>query len=100
MHEPHSCSGLIPPLLPIGLVIGLRRGQQALAQGELALVVLLDHHQLPTTHRHAAARGVLQPHQQPGLGLLAIGLQRTRLAGPVLNACSEPLLICQPRPAP
>jgi hypothetical protein len=35
---------------PVGLVVGVGGGQQALAQVGLALVVLLDHHQLLARH--------------------------------------------------
>ena len=70
----------------VGLVVRVGRGQQALAQVRLALVVLLDHDELLAIDGHAAAGGVVQAHHQAGLGLLAIGLQRTRLAVHVGNA--------------
>ncbi|MNZ91692.1 hypothetical protein D3C78_1106860 [compost metagenome] len=70
----------------VGLVIRVGRGQLALAQIGLALVVFLYHHQLLAGHRHAAARGVFQAHHQAGLGLLAIGLERAGLAVDVGNA--------------
>ena len=70
----------------VGLVVGIGRGQQALAQVRLALVVFLDHHQLLARHLHRAAGGVLQAHHQANLRLLAVGLQRAGFAVNVGNA--------------
>jgi hypothetical protein len=60
----------------VGLVVGIGGGQQRLAQVRLALVVLLDDHELLAVDHHRAAGGVVQAHHQAGLGLLAVGLQR------------------------
>jgi hypothetical protein len=65
----------------VDLVVGVGRGQQALAHVGLALVVLLDHHQLAAGDGHRAAGGVLQAHVEADDGLLGVGLQRPGLAG-------------------
>ena len=64
----------------VRLVVHIGRRQQALAQVGLALVVPLDHDDFLAMDGHGAACGVLQPHHQPGLGLLAVGLQRPGFA--------------------
>jgi len=65
----------------VDLVIGVGGSQRGLADVGLALVVLLDHHQLASGHGERAAGGVFQPHVEADDGLLGIGLQRAGLAG-------------------
>jgi len=65
----------------VDLVVGVGRGQRRLAHVGLALVVLLDHHQLAAGHGHGAAGGVLQAHVEAHDGLLGVGFQRAGLAG-------------------
>ena len=65
----------------VDLVVTIGRGQRGLAHIRLALIVLLDDHQLLAGHHHRAAGGVVQAHVEADDGLLSIGLQRAGLAG-------------------
>ena len=64
----------------IDLVVGIGGFEQRFGDVRLALVVLLQDHDLAAVEHHGAVGQVLEAHHQPGLGLLGISLERPGLA--------------------